>query len=115
MRQTATTAMLVTVSLTLSACSQTAPHNPRPMQLLQRSINKPEGETMTRSGTLQIRGSGPMAHLELVTDHGSYRIINPDTFGLMQQQNRSVRLKVRLIKKAIGPGFPAEVEVISVH
>ena len=65
-------------------------------------------------GKLSMRGSGHTAHLELITDHGSYRITNPNAFGLMQQQNRSVHLKVRLVKKAIGPGFPAEVEVISV-
>jgi len=65
-------------------------------------------------GKLSMRGNGHTAHLELITDHGSYRITNPHAFGLMQKQNRSVRLKVRLVKKAIGPGFPAEIKVISV-
>ena len=32
----------------------------------------------------------------------------------MQKQNKTVKVKVRFIKKSIGPGFPAVVEVLEV-
>jgi len=122
MKHYLSTSLLAILILTLSGCAgsrtQAASRpnidtaRPTPSVATQHTA---QGKIMIVHGTLTMRGSSRMTHLELVTDHGSYRIINPDAFGLMQQQNRSVRLKVRLVKKAIGPGFPAEVEVISVH
>jgi len=113
--------LLLTFALTLGACSSSQNNSfsqrantTRPAQTRKPVASHLKGENMTLTGILKMRGGSRMAHLELVTDHDSYRITNPNAFGLMQQQNRSVHLKVRLVKKAIGPGFPAEVEVISV-
>lgn len=69
---------------------------------------------MELSGTLSVRGGGKMAHLQLDTSRGSYQISNPQAFGLQQMQNHHVTLKARLIQKAIGPGFPAKIKVLSV-
>jgi len=122
MKPLASASLILILAVTLGACSSTQnssftqrANTTRPALTEKPVASRPQGENMTLTGILKMRGSSRMAHLELVTDHGSYRITNPNAFGLMQQQNRSVRLKVRLIKKAIGPGFPAEVEVISVH
>ncbi len=68
---------------------------------------------MELSGTLSVRGGGKMAHLQLDTPRRSYWIDNPEAFGLQQMQNRRVVVKARLIQKAIGPGFPAKIEVLS--
>ena len=68
---------------------------------------------MELTGTLSVSGGGQMAHLQLDTPHGSYRIDNPEAFGLQQMQNRHVVVKARFIQRAIGPGFPAQIEVLS--
>ncbi len=73
------------------------------------------GEKMIElEGRLSVKGSEPHAYLNIEDNKSqkSYNIQNRNDFGLMQKQNRAVKLKVKLIKEAVGPGFPAVVEVI---
>jgi len=126
MRHIATILFSLTTAVTLGACSGNQPHDAsgqtqttrpapstRPAQHPQHHTKR--NNTMTLTGTLKMRGGGRMAHLEIVTDHGNYQITNPDAFGLTHKQNQTIRLKARLIKKAVGPGMPAQIEVVALR
>lgn len=67
-------------------------------------------------GGLYIKGSGPYTYLviEDQKSHKSYKIQNGKKFDLLKRQKEVVRLKAKLVKKAVGPGFPAVVEVVEV-
>ena len=43
-----------------------------------------------------------------------YKIQTPTKFNLNHRQKEVVQLKAKLIKEAVGPGFPAVIEVIKV-
>jgi|GEM_PF-1211210 hypothetical protein len=84
------------VTLGLGACASSTPSS-----------------TMVLQGAIKMKGSMP--HTSLVIEdkksHKSYKIQNQEAFGLAQKQNQTLSLEVALVKDAIGPGFPAEVEV----
>ncbi len=76
-----------------------------------------EGDTTEVSGRLSMKGSSVHTYLT-IEDRKSHEILkikNKEDFNLMQRQNETVTLKVKLIKKAIGVGFPAVVEVLEVR
>ncbi len=90
------TLMLALASLSLMACT--------------------EGDVAEVSGRLAMKGSSMHTYLviEDTKTHKVLKINNKEAFDLMQRQNETVTLKVKLIKKAIGAGFPAVVEVLEV-
>jgi len=67
-------------------------------------------------GKIRLKGSEPHSYLVIVDNkaHKTYKIINKNDFNLMQKQKQTVHLKAKAVKDAIGPGFPAEIEVVSV-
>ena len=67
-------------------------------------------------GGLYVKGSEPHTYLviEDQKSHKIYKIQNAKRFKLGQRQKEIVKLKAKLVKKAIGPGFPAVVEVVEV-
>jgi hypothetical protein len=73
--------------------------------------------TLELSGTLYMKGSMPHTYLVLEEDatHTDYKITNATSLGLANKQNQHVGLKAKLIRKAKGPGFPAEIEVVEVR
>ena len=75
-----------------------------------------QNNTMELEGRLAVKGSSVHTYLNIkdIKSNKSYRIQNPEQFALMQKQNQTVNIKVKLIKKSIGPGFPAVVEVLKV-
>ncbi len=75
-----------------------------------------EGDIAEVSGRLAMKGSSVHTYLaiEESRSHKILKIANKEDFNLMQRQNEIVTLKVKLLKKAIGPGFPAVVEVLEV-
>lgn len=74
------------------------------------------GDTMELEGRIAMKGSSSHAYLAIKdnTTHKSYKIQNTERFDLMAQQNKNIKLKVKLIKEAVGIGFPAVVEVIGI-
>jgi hypothetical protein len=73
--------------------------------------------TFELEGRLSVKGSSPKHTYLAITDqksHKSYKIINQDDFDLIDRQNKTVKLKAKLIKKAVGPGFPDQIEVIEI-
>jgi len=80
------------------------------------SIGCAQNNTMDLEGRLSVKGSSVHTYLNIkdIKSNKSYKIQNKESFDLMQKQNQTVKVKVKLIKKAIGPGFPAVVEVLEV-
>ncbi len=75
-----------------------------------------QNNTMELEGRVAMKGSAVHSYLNIrdIKSNKSYRIQNQEQFDLMQKQNQTVKVKVKLIKEAIGPGFPAIVEVLEV-
>jgi len=65
-------------------------------------------------GKIAVKGSMPHTYLviEDKATHKDYRIVNPKDFNLINRQNKIVKIKAEVVKKAIGPGFPAEIKVL---
>ena len=71
---------------------------------------------MELEGRIAVKGSSPHTYLSIkdTKSRKSYRIQNQAKFDLMKKQNQTVNLKAVLVKEAIGPGFPAVIEVVEV-
>ena len=67
-------------------------------------------------GGLYMKGSVPHSYLviEDKISHKHYKIQNAKRFNLGKRQKEVVKLKAKLVKKAIGPGFPAIIKVVEV-
>jgi hypothetical protein len=68
-------------------------------------------------GRVAMKGSSPHTYLSIKDGKSqkSYKISNQEKFDLMTKQNQTVKLKAVLLKEAIGPGFPAVIEVVAVQ
>ena len=75
-----------------------------------------EGDTADVTGRIAMKGSSVHTYLviEDTKTHKALKINNYKAFDLAKRQNEIVTLNVKLVKKAVGPGFPAEVEVVEV-
>jgi len=75
-----------------------------------------QSESMELQGRIAMKGSATHAHLTIYDQrtHKSYKIKNKEAFDLMRKQNQTIKLEAKLIKEAIGPGFPAVIEVTEV-
>lgn len=71
---------------------------------------------MELQGRVAMKGSAPHSYLSIrdTQTHKSYKIENPKPFGLGDKQNHIVKLKAKVLKDAVGPGFPAVIEVLEV-
>ncbi len=75
-----------------------------------------QDNVMELEGRVAMKGSEPHTYLTIKDSKSqkSYKIQNQDKFDLMKRQNQTLKVKAVLIKEAIGPGFPAVVEVVEV-
>ncbi len=75
-----------------------------------------QDNVMELEGRVAMKGSSPHTYLSIKDSKSqtSYKIQNQAKFDLMQKQNQTIKVKAILIKKAIGPGFPAVIEVVEV-
>ncbi len=75
-----------------------------------------QNNTIELEGRVAMKGSSVHTYLNIkdIKSKKNYKIQNQEQFDLMQKQNQTVKVKVKLIKKAIGPGFPAVVDVLEV-
>jgi hypothetical protein len=71
---------------------------------------------MELEGRVAVKGSSPHTYLSIKDSksHISYKIQNQEKFDLMKKQNQTLKVKAVLIKEAVGPGFPAVIEVVEV-
>jgi len=67
-------------------------------------------------GKVYVKGSAPHTYvvIEDSKQHKSYKVVNEKSFSLIDKQKQTVHVKARALKEAIGPGFPAEIEIISI-
>jgi len=75
-----------------------------------------QDNVMELEGRVAVKGSSPHTYLSIKdsTSQKSYKIQNQTEFDLMKKQNQTLKVKAVLIKEAIGPGFPAVIEVVEV-
>ena len=75
-----------------------------------------DNDTLTIQGKIFIKGTAPHTYvvIEDSRDHKTYKINNQERFDLKKKQKQVLTVKAKQIKKAVGPGFPAEIEVISI-
>ena len=71
---------------------------------------------MDIEGRVAMKGSSPHTYLTIkdTKSQKSYKIHNQAKFDLMTKQNQTIKIKAVLIKEAVGPGFPAVIEVVEV-
>ena len=71
---------------------------------------------MEIEGRVSVKGFSPHTYLSIKdsNSHKSYKIQNQTEFDLMKKQNQNIKVKAVLIKEAIGPNFPAVIEVVEV-
>ncbi len=67
-------------------------------------------------GKIALKGSQPHTYLVLEDQKTlkDYKIANSSQFNLINKQNQIVKVEAKLLKKPVGPGFPAVIEVVSV-
>jgi hypothetical protein len=67
-------------------------------------------------GKIKVKGSSPHTYLVIEdnTTHKNYTISNAKDFNLTNRQNETLKIEAKVIKKAIGPGFPTVIEVVEV-
>ena len=76
-----------------------------------------QDNVMELEGRVAVKGSSPHTYLSIKDSKSqkSYKIQNKAKFDLMRKQNQTVKVKAVLLKEAIGPGFPAVIEVVEVQ
>lgn len=75
-----------------------------------------QDRSMQISGKIAVVGNMPFTFLNLVTaDNIEYRIVGPLEKKMRQNMQQMIlTVEGKIIKKAIGPGFPAEFEVFEI-
>ena len=95
----------VVLACTSSADQPTAPEAPA----------APESEEMVAvTGRVTVTGSDPLMILVIVTDtEAEYELVGEHAEALRDLQQRYVTVSGRVVRSAVGPGFPAQLEVDS--
>ena len=85
--------------------------------LLLSILGCSQSSVLTIKGRLTVAGYAPHSYLTIkdATTHRTYKIKNASSFDLMHKQKKVITIKGKLQQNAIGPGFPAVVEVLKVY
>jgi len=75
-----------------------------------------EGQSIDLEGRIAMKGSAIHNYLTIYDKQTqkSYKIQNKEAFNLVKHQNQTIRIEARLIKEAMGPGYPAVIEVVNI-
>ncbi len=86
------------------------------LSLIGLFVGCAQDNVMELEGRVAVKGSAPHTYLSIkdIKTQTSYKIQNQAKFDLAKKQNQTVKLKAVLVKEAIGPGFPAVIEVVEV-
>ena len=86
------------------------------LSLIGLFVGCAQDNIMELEGRVAVKGSTPHTYLTIkdIKSQQNYKILNQAKFDLMRKQNQTVKVKAVLIKEAIGPGFPAVIEVVEV-
>ena len=73
-------------------------------------------KSITLKGKIAVKGSEPHTYLVLVSvENGEYAIVGELKQEIWNKyQGHMIKVRGNVIKQAIGPGFPAELEVIQI-
>jgi hypothetical protein len=73
-----------------------------------------ESQSIELHGPISMKGSSPYSYLAIYDKNSkkNYKILNQENLNLEYYQNKDVVMEVKIIKEAIGPGFPAVVEIV---
>ena len=95
-------AVLLALGCTINAQKEPASPPPEPMQIM---------------GKISVKGHMPFPYLCLTTTGNvEYRLVGPMEEKIWRNmQQRVLTVEGRIIKKAVGPGFPAEFEVVKIR
>jgi len=87
------------------------------LSLIGLFVGCAQDHIMEIEGRVAVKGSEPHTYLSIkdTKTQTSYKISNQAKFDLAKKQNQTVKVKAVLIKEAIGPGFPAVIEVVEVQ
>jgi len=68
-------------------------------------------------GKIKIKGSSPHTYvvIEDIQNHKVYKVKNKNSFNIMHKQKKLLIFKVKLLKEAIGPDYPALVEITNIE
>lgn len=74
------------------------------------------GELFQISGRVSVAGNAPFTYVRIVdAQRHEYRLVGPQAERLRHDwQGREVLLSGRVVKPAVGPGMPAEFEVVRI-
>lgn len=70
-----------------------------------------QAETISVSGRVTVTGSDPHVMLVIVTDDVHYELVGEVAEDLWDLQQRQVTVRGRIVRPALGPGFPARLAV----
>ncbi|UPT78392.1 hypothetical protein MN086_04405 [Sulfurovum sp. XGS-02] len=84
------------------------------LSLIGLFVGCAQDNVMELEGRVAVKGSEPHTYLSIKDSKSqqSYKIQNQAKFDLEKKQNQTVKIKAVLIKEALGPGFPAVIEVV---
>ena len=72
-------------------------------------------KSATIKGTIKYVGAAPHNYLALEdSNHHIFKVDNPQDFNLKSKQNQRVIAKVKLLKKPVGSGFPAVIQIVDI-
>lgn len=75
-----------------------------------------QSEYIDLKGRIAMKGSATHSYLTIydTKTQKSYKIENKEAFNLLKCQNQNIALEAKLIKEAMGPGYPAVIEVVNI-
>jgi len=90
----------------LLACASPAEEEPAP--------DRPQPEQVIElTGRVTVTGSAPRTILVLVAETDHYEIVGDLAAELRRLQQLAVTVRGRVVREAVGPGFPARLHVDS--
>lgn len=67
------------------------------------------------AGRVAVKGNEPHTYLVLVSDSREYKLVGPLQEKIWKTyQGQRIRVRGRIVREALGPGFPAELEVLEI-
>jgi len=73
-------------------------------------------KTINVEGKIAMYGSVPHTYLGIndIATNKVYKIENASAFHLIKMQNKTIKANAIILKKAIGPGYPTVIKVLSI-
>jgi hypothetical protein len=74
--------------------------------------SKVKSDFITLEGKIEIYGNEPHTYVGIKTKNSVYKIINAKKYNLQNFQNKTLKIKAKIIQNKKGPGFPAVIEIV---